>query len=309
MNIRKFLGAKSSTLEELKKNNISYDPYVFSDETAVPYGQALSLRASQSPVRDQGQGGTCVPFAVGACAEFVIKNSKGQPPIADIHLSEAHLSHAAEVRRGDCQSGLQIWHALEVIEYYGVVTAEVWPYVQGIYCSPSPPDRSSVPWFQVNTWKLFYFVEQTKIRKVMEDYANGIKSVTINHAASILRDSLINKQAPVLIDIPVTLGNGWDEPTNGDILMPSSNEIALFLKQSNSAIKAPGGTRDWHCVCITGFDDSTSRFEFKNSWGAGWGNGGYGTLPYDYVTSFNRQMWDSFYGRYNSQIGPFPQAI
>lgn len=44
-----------------------------------------------------------------------------------------------------------------------------------------------------------------------------------------------------------------------------------------------------HAVCIEGYDDElnigpfTGAFKFKNSWGANWGDGGYGYLPDEYI--------------------------
>lgn len=40
-----------------------------------------------------------------------------------------------------------------------------------------------------------------------------------------------------------------------------------------------------HCVLAVGYDDATQRFECRNSWGDGWGDGGYFTLPYAYMTN------------------------
>lgn len=40
-----------------------------------------------------------------------------------------------------------------------------------------------------------------------------------------------------------------------------------------------------HAVCLVGYDDATQRFLCRNSWGPGWGKGGYFTLPYAYVTN------------------------
>jgi C1A family cysteine protease len=59
--------------------------------------------------------------------------------------------------------------------------------------------------------------------------------------------------------------------------MPSRADAEAFLAQSTPTVDG------WHCVAICGYDDSRSRFEFKNSWGTAWGNSGYGTLPYGYV--------------------------
>ena len=38
-----------------------------------------------------------------------------------------------------------------------------------------------------------------------------------------------------------------------------------------------------HAVLITGFDDATKTFSFRNSWGTNWGNQGYGKVSYEFV--------------------------
>jgi C1A family cysteine protease len=53
--------------------------------------------------------------------------------------------------------------------------------------------------------------------------------------------------------------------------MPATNEKVL------------GG----HAVMAAGYDDTTQRFLVRNSWGPGWGMGGYFTLPYAYLTDAN----------------------
>jgi len=42
-----------------------------------------------------------------------------------------------------------------------------------------------------------------------------------------------------------------------------------------------------HAVMAVGYDDSSQRFIVRNSWGKGWGLGGYFTLPYAYLTDAN----------------------
>lgn len=39
-----------------------------------------------------------------------------------------------------------------------------------------------------------------------------------------------------------------------------------------------------HAVMAVGYDENTGRLLIRNSWGTGWGDAGYGTLPYEYVT-------------------------
>ena len=42
-----------------------------------------------------------------------------------------------------------------------------------------------------------------------------------------------------------------------------------------------------HAVVAVGYDDSSQRFIVRNSWGPGWGMGGYFTIPYAYLTDSN----------------------
>ncbi len=42
-----------------------------------------------------------------------------------------------------------------------------------------------------------------------------------------------------------------------------------------------------HAVLAVGYDDDATRFLVRNSWGSEWGQGGYFTLPYTYLTERN----------------------
>ena len=48
-----------------------------------------------------------------------------------------------------------------------------------------------------------------------------------------------------------------------------------------------------HAVMAAGYDDAQKRFIVRNSWGTGWGQNGYFTMPYDYLTS--RNLSDDFW--------------
>jgi C1A family cysteine protease len=47
-----------------------------------------------------------------------------------------------------------------------------------------------------------------------------------------------------------------------------------------SGEKVMGG----HCVLVVGYDDSTQRFMCMNSWSTKWGQKGFFTIPYAYLT-------------------------
>lgn len=49
------------------------------------------------------------------------------------------------------------------------------------------------------------------------------------------------------------------------------------------AEKVQGG----HAVLAVGYDEKLQRFIIRNSWGSGWGQMGYFTMPYAYITQSN----------------------
>ena len=65
--------------------------------------------------------------------------------------------------------------------------------------------------------------------------------------------------------------------TTGIIPMPAPRESVL------------GG----HAVVAVGYDDARQLFIFRNSWGSGWGDHGYGYIPYAYISnaSLTSDLW------------------
>jgi C1A family cysteine protease len=46
-----------------------------------------------------------------------------------------------------------------------------------------------------------------------------------------------------------------------------------------------------HALAIFGHNDQTQKIIFRNSWGAGWGDSGYGYLPYKYFNKYASDIW------------------
>ena len=56
----------------------------------------------------------------------------------------------------------------------------------------------------------------------------------------------------------------------------------------NGVLSMPGPDEDvvgGHAVLAVGYDDDAKTFLVRNSWGAGWGQAGYFTMPYAYLTT------------------------
>ena len=69
---------------------------------------------------------------------------------------------------------------------------------------------------------------------------------------------------PVLISVPIFAQ--WRNSENGVIQFPDQNDAPIGM----------------HAVVIIGYRDDHQYFNFQNSWGAKWGDGGFGWLPYGY---------------------------
>ena len=78
-----------------------------------------------------------------------------------------------------------------------------------------------------------------------------------------------------MIGLTVNL-NGWPKDT-GDTIY--NEELRAECLKTPSAC---GG----HTVVLTGYDMNKKVFFFKNSWGLGWGNKGYGTVTFDTVDKY-----------------------
>lgn len=51
------------------------------------------------------------------------------------------------------------------------------------------------------------------------------------------------------------------------------------------ALPTGGTSIGGHALALVGYDHARRVFLLRNSWGTAWGQAGYGTIPYDYVTS------------------------
>jgi GNAT superfamily N-acetyltransferase len=77
----------------------------------------------------------------------------------------------------------------------------------------------------------------------------------------------------ILISVDIT--KSWFNAINGEIPLPKTEDEIIA----------------GHGFSIVGYDDHTKKFTFANSWGVGWGDRGYGYLPYEYFDLFLTEAW------------------
>lgn len=99
-------------------------------------------------------------------------------------------------------------------------------------------------------------------------HRTGFQYLSVIQDINVIKNS-IYQGFPIILGISIYSSfESLAVMTTGNVPMPDIRK-EIFL----------GG----HAIWMVSYDDTTRRFGFMNSWGSGWGNKGFFTLPYDYV--------------------------
>ena len=229
-------------------------------EQALTLPDVVDHTPDMSPVKDQGQLGSCVGFAVSAMKECqerkehleeIAKGKRGRPKIYDYSEAWVYWNAKQLDPWGIEDEGTSIRYAMKVLQKIGVPTEKGWPYkdVNDVTAIGEPKRWATL----VARWALIESYYRV-------DTLNGLKLA--------------------LIDGPVPIG----VPCFYEIFFVDDSGIVPYPARPSEIY---GG----HAICAVGFDNNKQLIKFKNSWGRGWGENGYGYLPYRYVNDF---LWDAW---------------
>ena len=145
-------------------------------------------------------------------------------------------------------SGAQIRDGFKVLKSKGYISEQQWPYVIDQFAAAPPAaDVTEAVHFETSA---YYSVDGT-LAALKSALASGY---------------------PIVFGIVCFEGlESQTAAETGVVPMPGFFD------------KAIGG----HAILLVGYDDSKQYFKFRNSWGEGWGDQGYGYLPYNYVANSN----------------------
>jgi len=204
-----------------------------------------------TPVRDQGECGACYAFAFVAAFESKIVRD-GAATAATINLSENQAKECnwEEINQygslGSCDGGSPEMIAT-LFSQKGAVQDSCDPYVVAdVACNNScPPQKTVLGWSQIS--------------------GNAVPSTNVLKA-------YIQAYGPVHTSLYVGDGDAWDSEFN-------AYNGSYVLRYTGPGVPN-------HAVLIVGWDDSltypggSGAWIVKNSWGSGWGNGGYFNIAY-----------------------------
>ncbi|MBI5501975.1 MAG: C1 family peptidase [Deltaproteobacteria bacterium] len=239
-------------------------------EVRAVAGWTVDLRQHLLPPIDQSGRSTCNSFAATALLEFLVGRATGATP----DFSENWNYYVGRTETLDTpylrsmyagQDGLAGFLAVEAYERSGPVAEEDWPYetrspmqLGERGCRDS--DGADVP-DECFTGKPPGGLEPLGYRLRMEFVPRAE-----------IGSFLVAEQRPVVMNIYAY--DVWDD-SGAMIRMPTVSEAAAC------ADRGVGCTG--HTVLLVGWDEATRTFLFRNSVGASWGDGGYGTLAERFV--------------------------
>lgn len=203
----------------------------------------VSLAQKMPLVYDQGQTGSCTGNAIAGLIHYQLLKEGGANVLVPSRLFIYFNERLMEGTTGE-DSGAEIRDGIKSLANYGFCFEDVWAFV---------------PWMLTHrpSAKAYMTANRHKVDRYLR----------VEQTLQGLKQRLADGH-PVVCGI--TLFESFQSP-----------EMA---KTGVGCMPRPGEQVDGgHAVLIVGYNDHDQTFEFRNSWGAGWGSKGYFTLPYAYV--------------------------
>ncbi len=204
------------------------------------------LRPWCSRVEDQGALGSCTANSSTSAVEYLYRKL-GRPTQPE--LSRLFLYYATRVwtekTPAGQDNGAQIRDVMKTLALFGVCLEKSWPYDVTKFSVPPIPTAK----LEALQHQILYYFSCPTLTSIKKSIADGYPCV-----------------------------GGFSVPSNME-----SDECA-----ATGIVKYPGpreGFIGGHAVLFVGYDNKTQLLTFQNSWGTGWGDKGFGYLPYAFVSN------------------------
>lgn len=207
----------------------------------------VDLTPACPPVYDQGELGSCTANAIAGAIELLQRTKARAETFTPSRLFIYYNERVLE-HTVDADAGAMLRDGIKTAHRQGVCPEAQWPYQVDRFAQ-RPPERCYTE--AQEHQGLVY-------RRVERDLGHLKGCLAAGH--------------PFVFGFAVYASfESAAVEASGTVPMPDPSEPQI------------GG----HAVLAVGYDERQRRFLVRNSWGAGWGCAGYGTLPYDYLLDEN----------------------
>jgi C1A family cysteine protease len=226
----------------------------------------MDLKNWFSPIEDQGALGSCTANAAVGLLEYFERRSKNK-------FIDASRLFIYKVERnllgwtGD--TGAYLRTAMEALVLFGAPPERYWPY--------DGQPESSNSHFDVEPPAFCYALGASF--QALKYFRLDSPGITPPQVLAKIK-SYLASGFPSMFGFPVY--SEFDNPLPGGLV----------------AFPGPGSHyRGGHAIVAAGYDDNLmigndkGALLIRNSWGTGWGNGGYGWMSYRYVTEDLAEDW------------------
>lgn len=224
-------------------------------------------------IRDQGDRGTCSVFATTFLIEYhTARKAKTRTKISDLQLSEEYLNWAKNAANHEEKDGGFFTEIIAGYQGFGIVPSTDMPYQAAFH--PKHPDTPSKS--VITTGKAVTRYPVTFIKNW--DNTKGMSASELTAALNALRAGH-----------PVATGIWWLANFE-TVTVDKVPLLKEYPRSDNSGSNPP--MFDGHSIDLVGFHEGKQfpgggYFIFRNSFGTGFGDDGYGYVSFDYIRNYS----------------------